>query len=251
MQLFVPRQHGDELLNALCSGFRLLCGLKAVDDGVGVALVQCFEKCFCFPVLTQLSQKIIRRHGVARRVIGSFPPTVKLRRFDGFQSRWSHLAGFHQAFGVLSIDLRPPAPGASGSEPLEPGVLVKLLFLTVDPPIAKRLIEGLGVSYGRLAGPLLIDSQPYAIGLSMVLGKPTAKFCWRLEADTLQPGILRVRGHSDDSSNRVPTMPGQGWQTLSVQRCVTPVSQDSDSPGLRHLNDARQASVAGISVLAS
>lgn len=28
-------------------------------------------------------------------------------------------------------------------------------------------------------------------------------------------------------------MTWKGWQTLSVQRCVTPVSKDSDFPGLR------------------
>jgi hypothetical protein len=66
MNFLVPFQHLDKLLNPLCAGFWLLCSLKPIHNGVSIALVQGLEERFCFAVVIQLFQKIIRRGGVAR-----------------------------------------------------------------------------------------------------------------------------------------------------------------------------------------
>jgi hypothetical protein len=76
---------------------------------------------------------------------------------------------------VLRIDFGPGTVGTPGSESLKPGLFVVGLSLTVNPSIAKRLIEGLGIVEGFLAGSFLKKAEPNSIRLTVVASEPVPK----------------------------------------------------------------------------
>jgi hypothetical protein len=86
-----------------------------------------------------------------------------------------YAAGLNQALSVLRIDFGPGTVGTPGSESLKPGLFVVSLSLTVNPSIAKRLIEGLGIGEGFLAGSFLKKAEPNSIRLTVVASEPVPK----------------------------------------------------------------------------
>src|ERR1044071_3654944 len=82
MDLLVPLQHPDELLDPPGARLRLLRGLNPEEDRVPVGAVQRVEEGLRLPVLRHRDQEIFRYRGRLRRMVGVLPPTVPLRVLD-------------------------------------------------------------------------------------------------------------------------------------------------------------------------
>jgi hypothetical protein len=58
-----------------------------------------------------------------------------------------------------AILLRPQASRTAGRELLQPGYLVALFLLAVDPAVAEGFVERFGIGDGLPAGALLVEAQ--------------------------------------------------------------------------------------------
>src|SRR5947209_20461659 len=103
------------------------------------------------------------------RVVRGVPLTVRLRAVHSLEAGWLHAAALDETLHFLAVDLRPDAPLAARRELLEPGRVVERLLLPVDPAVAERDLERLGVRH-RFDGPRRLgDPQPPAARLGLLL----------------------------------------------------------------------------------
>jgi hypothetical protein len=58
---------------------------------------------------------------------------------------------------------------------LKPRSFIVSLRLTLNPSIAKRFVEGLGMGEGCFAGSFLEKAEPNSIGLTVVASEPVSK----------------------------------------------------------------------------
>ena len=106
------------------------------------------------------------------RVVRGVPLTVRLCAVHGRESGLLHAAALDETLRFLAVDLRPDAPRAARRELLEPGRVVERLLLPVDPAIAERDIERLGVRHRFDVRRSLGDPQPQAGGVGVLPGEP-------------------------------------------------------------------------------
>jgi hypothetical protein len=93
------------------------------------------------------------------------------RLLDLAQAGRLHRVSGDEGLGLLGVDLRPPAAGPAGREPLPPELVVESALLPVDPAEAESGVHRLGVGDGRPGGALLGDPQPGA-GRVGIPGQP-------------------------------------------------------------------------------
>src|SRR6476646_6905460 len=112
MDLLVPLQHPDELLDPPGAGVRLLRGLNPEEDRVPVGAIERFEEGLRLPVLGHRRQKIFRYGGTLRRMVGVLPPPVPLRVLDRPQPGRHHPPARDErsAFSLLIFDQMLRAP---------------------------------------------------------------------------------------------------------------------------------------------
>ncbi len=155
MKFFTLSHHGKNQLHSLLARFRFLGRIKAIHDRIDICLVQGLKKRLRSLVLSQFLQKVFVRAGIPRRSVGGFPAAIGLCGFDCFQPGRSHCAGFGETLNVLGIYFRPAAGWTPPCESLKPRLSVEWFLLTVNPAIAKRLVERLRIGQGFLARNLL------------------------------------------------------------------------------------------------
>lgn len=73
--------------------------------------------------------------------------TIRLRVVHSLEAGWLHAAALDETLHFLAIELRPDAPLAARRELLEPGRVIDGLLLPVDPAVAERDVERLGVRH--------------------------------------------------------------------------------------------------------
>src|SRR6185295_20311970 len=188
MDLLVPLQHGDELLDAPGTRLGLLGVVNAEDDRVAVDAVERGEKGFGLGMAVELRLQVVRHGGAALRLVGLLPLAVLFGAFDRREAGRLHLAARDERFRLLAVDLRPDAPRAARREFLQPEGHVVRLLLAVDPAVAERGFEGFGVGYGWDVGVLLCQLEPDAGRLGVVLGEPGGPRLLVLERQHRQVG---------------------------------------------------------------
>jgi hypothetical protein len=89
---------------------------------------------------------------------------------------------FNKAFDVPDIHFGPAAFRSPRREFLKPGIIIMCPLLAINPAIAERLIQGLSVGDGLLAGILFENAQPNTIRGSMILLQPVSECRGRFES---------------------------------------------------------------------
>ena len=117
----------------------LLCGSR-----VDIAL-QGGKKCLCPRACVESSLKVLGDGRVAGGIIGFFPTSILLGTQHFLEPTVFHSSGFQQSRCLLAVDLRPDASLAPRSESLQPSAGVLRLLLCIDPSIAERRFQCLGV----------------------------------------------------------------------------------------------------------
>src|SRR6266436_2073971 len=135
MKALTPCQHGEDGQHAFFAGLRLLGGLKAIGDGVGVRLAQTLEEGLRLSMAGKLLEKVFRDDRGTGGVIGPLPPAVLSCRLDFFQPRRLHPSRRDQALSVPRVDAGPTALRVAPAEPLQPRAPVLGPFLAVDPAV--------------------------------------------------------------------------------------------------------------------
>src|SRR5947207_4926319 len=143
--------------------------LDPVEDRVAVLAVERGEELARLFVPPQRALEVVRHDGVPRAVVRRLPATVRLRALDLREPRRPHQSGLDQPRRRLAVDLRPLAPRPPREEALQVVRLVETPRLRVDPAVAERNLERLGVGDSRDAGALLRELHPHA-GLLAVVG---------------------------------------------------------------------------------
>jgi len=92
-----------------------------------------------------------------------------------------HLATGDQAFRFFSVDLRPNALCPTRREFLKPVLVVKSLFLSIDPSVAQGNIQGFLIAHCRNSGILLRYLQPHARRFFILAGEPVSPFLFRFK----------------------------------------------------------------------
>src|SRR5439155_7167529 len=99
-------------------------------------------------VARERALEVLRHDRVPRAVVGRLPATVRLRALDLREPRRLHQPGLDQPRRRLAVDLRPLAPRPPRKEALQVIRLVEPPRLRVDPAVAERNLERLGVGDG-------------------------------------------------------------------------------------------------------
>ncbi len=111
------------------------------------------------------------------------PAAIGLGLVDLGKPGRPHPALCDQSLGDAEIALRPLTRAAPGSEPLRERRGVATSLLTIDPSLAERFFEGLGIGQaGRVRHALLGEDQPNALGTIVIRVEPSPERC-RLRND--------------------------------------------------------------------
>jgi hypothetical protein len=91
--------------------------------------------------------KIGRHLGLACRCICSVPPAVCPSSLDLRQSTWAHSTSREQFFCTRPVHLGPFATNLPRREANEPGRIVILIELAINPAVSKRRIDGVSLRH--------------------------------------------------------------------------------------------------------
>src|SRR5215469_5903450 len=76
VECLAPCQHGKNHFHAPLPGFRFLCRLQPVSNGIAVGFIERFKEFLRLPILAQGRQKLLRKSGITWRIVGGRPAAV-------------------------------------------------------------------------------------------------------------------------------------------------------------------------------
>src|SRR4051794_8308875 len=114
MDLLVPLQHFDKLLDALRARLGFDGGLNPVPDRGAIDAVQGGEKLPVPPALVEPRLAAGGPRGAALGTVRPLPLAALPRPLDCFQPRRFHASLRDERLRLIPIDLGPDAPGAAG-----------------------------------------------------------------------------------------------------------------------------------------
>src|SRR4051812_4005340 len=182
MELLAFLQHRDEGRQTPGPGLRFFRGLNAPDDGVAVDAIELGEERLGFWTALELGLQLRRYRSLRRRIVGGVPAAIALRAIDLRQSGGSHRSAVDQGECFFAIDLGPHAALSTRDESLQPGCVALRFFQRVDPTVAERDVESLGVGHRFDLRALLGDARPDTRHSRVVLFEPGVEISSRPES---------------------------------------------------------------------
>jgi SRSO17 transposase len=165
-------EHRDEGFDAAPPGLGLLRVLDSVQNRIPIPAVEGGKERARRRMPVEFPLQVVRHGGSPLARVRSLPATISLGPFDFAQPGWLHHAFLDQFDGFVAVDLRPFARRFPRGEPLQPEVLVVGSLLSVDPAVADRYFERLGIGHGADGRILLGDLEPDPLGRRVLPPEP-------------------------------------------------------------------------------
>src|ERR1700704_4585001 len=143
----VGGQHRHVLRYPPGPGLGALGVADPVQDRVPVHAAQGREERAGGIVAGQLALQVFRNARGPLARIGGIPPAVLPGPLDLAHPGGLHPARLDQIGRLVVIDLRPAAARPAGREALQPVLVVERALLAVDPAVAERHLERLGIGH--------------------------------------------------------------------------------------------------------
>ena len=149
MYRLAAREHRHELRDLASTSLGALHRLDAMQNRVAILAGEPTEHRLRRRFSLKRSCQVVGHAGLRGASVGGLPTPVGRCALDLGDPRSLHPAFADQPLGECRVPLRPAAPWPPWRETLKVRSLVAAANLTVDPPEADRLLEGLVVGEAR------------------------------------------------------------------------------------------------------
>src|SRR5215203_5678260 len=165
------------------------------DHGVLVSLAERFEDLGRSRVCGQGDSEIGWNGRFLLRLVSRVPPSISLGGLDLGEAGRAHPPGRHERLHPADVHLRPSSSRSTSNVVLQEVHIVICLPLARDPAIAQAKVDGLVVSQGRNARPLLCDLQPNSGPPVDIAYQPRFELGGVPECDHLGRACIPLRRH--------------------------------------------------------